>query len=166
MELRHALAIEIEGSEFDEESLDDIKDIISVCCGLVIIDPETQTAKLVHDTTQEYFKKADSQHFPNGREDTAVSCLTYLLFDGYIRFDESGEGQTWHDTEGSDSKHSNLPVGARRVKYPFFGYIEQFWARRAEDYIASFKDRVVKPLVEFLTDELKNFKCWASRIES
>ena len=82
-EVRHALAIEFGASQFDEENLDDIEDILSVCCGLVTIDPETRTVRLVHSTTQEYLRRVGSQYFPNAQEEIAASCLKYLLFDDF-----------------------------------------------------------------------------------
>lgn len=78
-ELRHALAIEVGESEFDEENLDDIKDILSVCRGLVIIDPETGVVRLVHYTTQEYFKKTGSRHFPKAQVLRHRRQLSYVL---------------------------------------------------------------------------------------
>lgn len=78
--LRHAFAIEVGEPVFDEENLDDIEDILSVCYGLVIIDTEIETVRLVHYTTQEHFKQAGPQHFPNAQENIAASCLTYLLY--------------------------------------------------------------------------------------
>ncbi|CAD6570009.1 MAG: hypothetical protein ASARMPREDX12_003269 [Alectoria sarmentosa] len=145
--LRHALAIEIGESIFDEENLDDIEDVLSVCCGLVIIDPETEALRLVHYTTQDYFKKFGSCHFPNAREDIAVSCLTYLLFN------EFGEGWVWNmSKEGHTSWEA---VEARLQKYPFLLYAARFWARHAKDCPTNFEDRMGKLLVEFLTDDFK-----------
>lgn len=57
IELRHAVAVEIGKLELDEENLLDIKDMISVCAGLVTIDKESSTVRLVHYTTQEYFER-------------------------------------------------------------------------------------------------------------
>lgn len=150
-ELRHALAIEVGQSEFDEENLDDIEDILSVCCGLVIMDTETEVVRLVHYTTQEYFKKAGSRHFPNAREDIAVSILTYLLFS------EFGKGWVRDESEAFDVKDiKTVSVAeARLKKYPLLQYAGKFWARHAEDCTTSFEDRVGKLLIEFLTDDHK-----------
>lgn len=123
-------------SEFDEENLDEIEDILSVCCGLVIIDPETQAVRLVHYKTQQYFDQMGSQHFPNAQEDIAVSCLTYLLFN------EFGDGWIWHE-------------GDRLQRYPFLRYAARFWIRHAEEYICRFEDRVGKLVVDLLTDSHK-----------
>lgn len=148
--LRHALAIEIRESIFDEENLDDIEDVLSACCGLVNIDPETEALRLVHYTTQDYFKKFGSCHFPNAREDIAVGDLTYLLFD------EFGEGWVWDSLEENDPNWpSMVSVGARLHDYPFLRYAARFWTRHAEGYSTNFHDKVGKLLVKFLIDDFK-----------
>lgn len=47
-ELEHALAVEIETSEFDETNIADIEQLTSYCCGLVIVDEQTSNVTLVH----------------------------------------------------------------------------------------------------------------------
>ncbi len=157
-ELRHALAIELGVSEFDEDNLDDIKDIVSVCCGLIIIDSEKEAVSFVHYTTQEYFRKAGSHHFPNAQEEIANSCITYLLFrefgEGWVDDDTEGKGWVW-DSGGHFHWIASAPVEARIVKYPFLRYAARFWARHAEKCITNIEDRVGKLLLEFLTDDHK-----------
>ncbi len=149
-ELRHALAIEIGASELDEENLDDIGDVVSVCCGLLTIDPETKAVRFVHHTAQEYFKSAGSQYFPNAREEIAASCLTYLLLK------EFEEGWIWDDIEQDDGlRMSTTSIYARLRKYPFLRYATRFWGQHTEQHITSLDDRVGKLLVEFLSDDFK-----------
>ena len=109
-ELCHALAVEVGETEFDEENLDDIESILLVWCGLVTVDPETETVRLAHYTTQDYFKKFGYLQFPSAREDITVSCLTYLLFDKF------GEGWVLYGTiptRGSFAKDVHAIVEAR-----------------------------------------------------
>lgn len=149
-ELCYALAIEVGETEFDEDNLDDIESILLVCCGLVIVEPETETVRLAHYTTQDYFKKFGSRHFPSAREDIAVICLTHL------HFGEIGEGWIPCDTAtigGGDPK--DVVAEIRLNKYPFLLYAAQFWARHAEDCSTSFDDRVGKLLIDFITDDKK-----------
>ncbi|KAM0805007.1 hypothetical protein BDR22DRAFT_885096 [Usnea florida] len=137
-QLRYALATEDGETEIDEDNLDDIEDIISVCCGLVIVDPETTAVRFVHFTAQEYFERFRSQYFPNALEEIAVSCLTYLLSN------ESGKYWAW---EYFGDPHS--------LKYSFLPYAARFWARHAENCHSTFEDKVGKLLVELLTDDCK-----------
>ncbi|KAK6337160.1 hypothetical protein TWF718_009944 [Orbilia javanica] len=77
-ELLQALAVEV-GEPFDEDNLPDINDITSLCGGLVAIDEESNIIRLVHYTTQEYFKRTQQKWFPNAQVDIANICVSYLL---------------------------------------------------------------------------------------
>ncbi|KAI9757033.1 MAG: hypothetical protein M4579_003602 [Chaenotheca gracillima] len=79
-ELQHALAVEVETTELDEENIPDIDDVLSACAGLVTVDPSTELVRLVHYTTQEYFERESKVHFPKAHETIATACLTYLTF--------------------------------------------------------------------------------------
>jgi hypothetical protein len=80
IELQHALGVEAGESKLDEENLSEIEDIVSLCAGLVTIDEESGIIRLVHYTTQEYFKRTQNQWFPDGESDITKICLTYLSF--------------------------------------------------------------------------------------
>ena len=145
-QLRYALATEYGKTEIDEDNLDDIEDVTSVCCGLVIIDPETQAVRFVHYTTQEYFERFGPQYFPNALEEIAVSCLTYLLFD------EFGEGWVLGTSHGNFERRDRE---ARKVKYSYFRYAARFWAQHAKNCVTTFEDKVGRLLVELLTNDQK-----------
>lgn len=99
LELQHALAVEINASELDEENLPDIEDMVSVCAGLITINKESDIIRLVHYTTQEYFERTWVYWFPNVQRDIAITCVTYLLFDafetGSCPTNEEFEEQLW-----------------------------------------------------------------------
>ena len=52
-EFQHAIGVEGNTSGFDRDNIADIRLIVSVCVGLVIVDK----VRLVHHTTQEYFER-------------------------------------------------------------------------------------------------------------
>ena len=83
VELQHALAVEVDEPELDEENIPEIEDMISVCTGLVTVDEESNIIRLVHYTTQEYFKRTQKQRFPDAESDITTACLTYLSFDTF-----------------------------------------------------------------------------------
>jgi hypothetical protein len=92
LELRHALAVEIGESKFDEENLPEIEDVVSVCAGLVTVDEGSDIIRLVHYTTQEYFERTAGIWFPEAEKDITTICVTYLSFDvfagGFCEKDE------------------------------------------------------------------------------
>jgi len=76
-ELCCALAVEIGETDFDEENVPSISTLLDCCQGLITVDAEASTVRLIHYTVQEYlcnfpglFKKPDSI--------LAETCLTYL----------------------------------------------------------------------------------------
>jgi hypothetical protein len=79
-ELEHALAVEPEESQLDEENLCRAEDMVTVCAGLVTIDEESGIIRLVHYTTQEYFERTQSQWFPQAESEITITCIIYLSF--------------------------------------------------------------------------------------
>ena len=61
IELQHAIAVEIDEAELDEDNLPGIEDMVTVCAGLVAIDTESDIIRLVHYTTQEYFERTQNR---------------------------------------------------------------------------------------------------------
>ncbi|KAF3209746.1 hypothetical protein TWF679_007284 [Orbilia oligospora] len=110
-ELQHALAIKIEDDDLDVDDLIPIKDIISVCAGLVVVDKESDTIRLVHTTTQEYFERTRQRWFPEAETNIAKACITYLLFSEF----ESG------------TCPSDKVFEARLMKYRFYDYAARNW---------------------------------------
>jgi hypothetical protein len=75
--------VEICDSKFDKENLPEIEDVVPVCVGLVTVDEESDIIRLVHYTTQEYFKRTCASLFPNTQREReiAMACVTFLSFD-------------------------------------------------------------------------------------
>jgi ankyrin repeat protein len=83
LELRDALAVEMNESELDQDNLPDIEDMVSACAGLVTIDLQGDIIRLVHYTAQEYFERTQHSWFPNAHDDITMTCVTYLSFDAF-----------------------------------------------------------------------------------
>ena len=79
-ELLHALATEIGHRDLHRDNFPGRGTFLDCCLGLVIIDDETSTVRLVHYSLQEYLKTQD-QLFPRGHQCIAEICLTYLMFE-------------------------------------------------------------------------------------
>ena len=53
-ELCHALAVEIGEADFDPENIASIDTLLDYCQGLITVDAEVSTVRLIHYTIQEY----------------------------------------------------------------------------------------------------------------
>lgn len=80
-ELRHALATEIGDIRFDQDNLLQAKFIVESCSGLVIIDDESLTVRLVHHTLQDYLQSRYQHQISEEETQITAICLTYLCFD-------------------------------------------------------------------------------------
>jgi Ankyrin repeats (3 copies) len=100
-ELQHALAVEVGEPELDKDNILHIEDVVSVCAGLVTVDEGSGIIRLVHYTTQEYFKRTQKRWFPDVETDITKICVTYLSFNIF----DSGFCQT--DKEFEERLRSN-----------------------------------------------------------
>jgi len=76
-ELCHALAVEIGSTDFDLENVPSIRTVLSCCQGLVVVDKEGSTVRLVHFTLREYLASRPNL-FQRPHSVIAETCLTYL----------------------------------------------------------------------------------------
>lgn len=110
-ELCHAIAIEPDDKAVDPDNINDIRDVIAVCAGLITKDEMSGIVRLIHYTTQEFFERVLPKWRPDAQEDIAVACLTCVAFNaqpgGYF----------------SDS----LTVEKRLAENPMFQYSAKHW---------------------------------------
>ncbi|KAF3189894.1 hypothetical protein TWF788_009881 [Orbilia oligospora] len=138
LELQHALGVEVNKDEMDDENIPNIEDVVFVCAGLVVIDKERDIVRLVHYTTQEYFKQSKGHGFPDAETYIARVCIGYLSY----RLFESG----WCRSEDE--------LRRRMDQNPLYGYTAQNWGYHAQ------KSSGLDPrVIEFLTDEAKVQSC-------
>jgi hypothetical protein len=81
-ELLHALAVEPDDHEFDEENVL-LEDVTSLCAGLIEVDRTSRVVRLAHYTTQDYLKNKGNQFYDFTKR-FALTCLVYLSFDSLI----------------------------------------------------------------------------------
>lgn len=110
-ELQEALAVELETQELDRDNISNVEFLISVCAGLVVFDQDSKVVRLVHFSTQEYFKRIRSVRFPEAQTYIGNTCLTYLCFDEF----ESGPCS-------NDSS-----ITSRIQKYALLTYAAEYW---------------------------------------
>ncbi|KAF8461541.1 hypothetical protein BDZ91DRAFT_663223, partial [Kalaharituber pfeilii] len=78
IELQHALSVEDGAELLDPDNFPPKITLLHCCCGLVTVDNETSTVRLVHYTLQEYLHSYEKEYFPDGHSLIARTCLTYL----------------------------------------------------------------------------------------
>ena len=124
-EVQHALAIEPNTQDLDEENLSDVDEIVSFCAGLVVVNEEKGILRLVHYTTQEYLTRNGDEILHTAQQDNAVSCLTYLLYDQF--------GDGWATRKGETIVRwvYSRSRGRRLEKYPFLDYAARYWSTHA-----------------------------------
>ncbi|KAK5211291.1 hypothetical protein LTR47_007985 [Exophiala xenobiotica] len=120
-ELRHAIAVDEGTKELDPEyDLDDPDVLISACAGLVTIDSESMTIRLVHYTTQSFLESLQDGFLSDSHYFLACCCLNYLLLDAFA------EGHVYGPTY--DIRTQQFPTyDIQTQQYPFFKYSAQFW---------------------------------------
>lgn len=88
-EIRQALSIR-EGDTFlDPRALPKTESLISTCCGLVVVEGKSQIVRLVHYTTEEYFRrKLHHYRGPEAHGYFVGILITYLSFNVFATFSQ------------------------------------------------------------------------------
>jgi ankyrin repeat protein len=108
--LQHALLVKSGDVELRKDAQPDDNALVSICADLVVIDPETNIIRLVHETAQDYLKKVRPKKFPDGHSIISSASLAYLSLG-----------------EFSELCSSQIEVDKRSEKYPFYRYAAQYW---------------------------------------
>lgn len=135
-ELQYALAIEVGDRDLDGDGIPDSETLVSVCAGMVTINPESETITLVHFTAQEYFQHDGMHILEHAHQDISRTCLSYLLFDNF-------------DLEIDDGRETEI-IQQILVKHALLSYSAQYWgdhARYTED------ETIIELAFELLEDE-------------
>jgi len=76
-ELCHALGVRIGSADLDVDNVPSIGTLLACCQGLVSVDKEASTVRLIHFTVQEYIR-AHPELFGSAHLTIAETCLSYL----------------------------------------------------------------------------------------
>jgi len=76
-ELCHALAVEIGSPNLNTDNVPSMGTVLACCQGLVVVEKEASTVRLIHFTLQEYLR-AHPDLFCAAHSTIAEACLTYL----------------------------------------------------------------------------------------
>jgi len=83
-EIQHALAVEMGSTDLDPENIRPQDTVLGSCLGLVVVDEETSTVRLLHYTLQEHLSGPGI--LPNAHRTLAQTCLTYLNYEQVKKF--------------------------------------------------------------------------------
>ncbi|KAJ6461144.1 ankyrin repeat-containing domain protein [Mycena vitilis] len=112
-ELLHALAVEDDTDEIDDENFVPMRMVLQVCVGIVLVNEDTSVA-LVHATAHRFFHDIPSQ-FSNTDTDIATTCLRYLCMRKF----------------GTGPCENIVEMDARFEDMPFLSYAAHYWGRHA-----------------------------------
>ncbi|KAI5800606.1 hypothetical protein FPQ18DRAFT_301226 [Pyronema domesticum] len=127
-ELQHALSVTITEDdtpemeeELDWDSFPTEKSLVDWCLGLVIIDEETSTVRLVHKSFHDYLTRRHKQGslFPNCHGTMAHICLKYMYF-----LDDN-------QLDPSNAESTAGILKSRWEKYCFLDYAVDNWGHHA-----------------------------------
>jgi len=76
-ELCHALAVELGSTDFNTRNIPSMSTLVGCCQGLIVVDKEASTVRLIHFTLQEYLS-THPDLFSRPHSAMAEICLTYL----------------------------------------------------------------------------------------
>ena len=76
-ELCHALAVQLGSTDFDVGNIPSMSTLVNCCQGLITVDKEGSTVRLIHFTLQEYLSSRPDI-FSKPHSAMAEICLTYL----------------------------------------------------------------------------------------
>ena len=76
-ELCHALAVELDSADFNGDNAPSMSTLIACCQGLITVDKEGSTVRLIHFTLQEYLSLRHDI-FGKPHSTMAEICLTYM----------------------------------------------------------------------------------------
>ncbi|TFK16441.1 ankyrin [Coprinopsis marcescibilis] len=112
-DLRHALAFDPVRSKYDPELLVDADSLVSVCCGLITLEPQSKLVRLVHYTAKDFLKPYLRKDYPEPHSLISSSCVARMIYCGL------------HDMQdGIWSLYSSIPFYGN----PFLGYSHSRWA--------------------------------------
>ena len=134
-ELRHVLATRLEDTDFDGDNLLPARSIIECCSGLVVLDDQSSTFRLVHSTLQEYLMSLKTSLFPGADNYMTRICLKYLCFDCFIK-------------QPTNEETLKQMVEA----YPFLRYASFHWGHHANN---ARDDMTTALIMKYLADKSK-----------
>ena len=144
-ELLHALAVEIGSPDLNSDNIPSIGTVLYCCQGLVTIDKEASTVRLIHTTLHEYLR-VHPELFGGAHSTIAETCLSYLNSQQVKALSSSPF------LENLKYPFSDLDVSPLYPDTPFLGYSSLYWGIHAKRNLSD----CAKLLALKLFDDYKN----------
>jgi len=147
-ELCHALAVELGSINFDVGNIPSMSTLVNCCQGLITVDKEASTVRLIHFTLQEYLS-AHPDIFTKPHSAMADICLTYL--------------------NSQQVKALSIDPSPDTQNAPFLEYCSVFWGLHAKRELSDYGRSLALELLKvnygeistrLLSAQVKDFKCW------
>lgn len=122
-ELCHALATKLGDTKLDQDDLLPPQSIIESCFGLIVLDDQSSTFRLVHYTLQHYLQSRRPHLLLEENTYITQVLITYLCFDDACEL----------DTEHKPMEHGNLNIDhGLLIHSPFLEYAATNWGHHAK----------------------------------
>jgi len=147
-ELCHALAVELGSTDFDVGNVPSMSTLVTCCQGLITVDKEASTVRLVHFTLQEYLL-SHPDIFTKPHSAMAEICLTYL---------NSRQMKAFSTTPSPNTQNA-----------PFLEYCSVHWGVHAKRELSDggrslalelLKENYGLRSTKFLLTQTKGFELW------
>jgi len=115
-ELCYALQIELGSTDFNGDNVPSMSTLVGCCQGLITVDEEASTVRLIHFTLQEYLSTSDIFSTPHSA--MAEICLTYL------------------NSEQVKGVPANQSLGT--LNMPFLAYCSLYWGVHAKRELSDY----------------------------
>ena len=132
-ELCHALAVEIGATDLDPDNAPSIVTLLGCCQGLITVDKEASTVRLIHFTVREYLC-SHPDLFSKPHSAIAEACLTYL-----------------NSQQVKSLSSHPLPD---HQSMPFLGYSSRYWGTHANKELSDHARTLALELLDQYEDHV------------
>jgi len=126
-ELCHALAVEVGSTHFNSDDVPAGETLLVCCQGLITLDKEALTFRLIHHTLREYLC-THRNLFPRAHSEMAETCLTYL------------------NSDQAKSLPTRPPPDPQSI--PFLKYCSRYWGTHAKRELSDSTKLLAMELLE------------------
>ena len=146
-ELRHALGVEIGSADLDGSNVPSIGTVLACCQGLISVDKEASTVRLIHFTLQEYLQ-AYPELFDRAHSTIAETCLSYLNSYQVKALSGDSSGDIWSRPTLEDSSSSYWECSPPYSDTPFLEYSSRYWGTHAKRELSDYAKQLALKLFD------------------